>query len=334
MSPQPHLPGPNPRPSSDDEPTLPYGIPSQQPPAYYQAPADHRPPQPNPYDAPTQQGGPTGPYGSPSYPYGPPPGYGVPPGYDVPQGFLPPPPPKRTNKPWLIAGAIALVVALAGGAGVVVLSRGGGAEDKATGAPTPTGSFTDGLTSTEPSPEPSEEPSGVPSSVPVPPPTPTEKRRTLKDVDRGIAVYDDVYVSPAKGWRKIRAAKYSATLGADGRGAVVVIVTPIGYPAAAAVPGMVGIMIDADHLAGVQKGTVKTLRPANSNIGSQAQMSFSGRFRQNGATISLAGRCTTMTGVESIHNVTVTLCVEARKDDPTAAFRDAQRMLASVARSI
>jgi hypothetical protein len=328
-SPQPPLPGPHPRPSSDDEPTLPYGIPSQQPPAYYQAPADHWPPHSQPYDAPTQ-GGTGGPYGSPPHPYGPPPGHNVPPGYDAPQGFLLPPPPKRTNKLWLIAAAVALVVALVGSAGVVVLIRGGGAEDDTAASPVPTGSFTDGLTSTEPSPEPTD----VPSSAPVPSPTPTEKRRTLKDVDRGIAVYDDVYVSPAKGWRKIRAAKYSATLGADGRGGVVVIVTPIGYPAAAAVPGMVDIMIQADHLAGVQKGRVTKLRPANSNIGSQAQMSFSGRFRQNSATISLAGRCTTMTGVESIHNVTVTLCVEARKDDPTAAFRDATRMLASVARSI
>jgi hypothetical protein len=84
----------------------------------------------------------------------------------------------------------------------------------------------------------------------------------------------------------------------------------------------------------VQKGPVKTLRPANSNIASQAQMTFSGRYKQNGGTVSLTGRCTTMTGVESIHNVTVTLCVEARKDDPSATFRDATRMLASVARSI
>jgi hypothetical protein len=247
---------------------------------------------------------------------------------------LPPRPPKRTNNAWLIAGAVALAVALVGGAGVVVLSRGGSAEDDAATPAVPTGSFTDGLTSTGPSLKPSDEPTDVPRRRPVPSPTPTEKRRTLKDVDRGIAVYDDVYVSPAKGWRKIRAAKYSTTLGADGRGVAVVIVTPIGYPAAAAVPGMVDIMIEADHLAGVQKGPVKTLRRANSNISSQAQMSFAGRFRQNGATISLAGRCTTMTGVESIHNVTVTLCVEARKDDPTAAFRDATRMLASVARSI
>jgi hypothetical protein len=234
----------------------------------------------------------------------------------------------------LIAGAVALVVALAGSAGVVVLSRGGGAKDDAAASPVPTGSFTDGLTSTEPSYSPSDEPTDVPSSAPVPSPTPTEKRRTLKDVDRGIAVYDDVYVSPAKGWRKIRAAKYSTALAADGRGIVDVVVTPVGYPAAAAVPSIVNLMIEADHLAGVQKGPVKKLRPANSNIGSQAQMSFSGRFRQNGVTFSLAGRCTTMTGVESIHNVTVTLCVEARKDDPNAAFRDATRMLASVARSI
>lgn len=334
MSPQPPPPGRQPRPSGDDEPTLPYGIPNQQPPAYYQTRADHWPPQSNPYDARTQQGGPAGPYGSPPHPYGRPPGYDVPPGYEVPQGFMPPPPQKRTNKPWLIAGAIALVVALAGGAGVVVLSRGGGAEDDAATAPVPTGSFTDGLTSPEPSPKPSDEPTDVPSRAPVPSPTPTEKRRTLKDVDRGIAVYDDVYVSPAKGWRKVRAAKYSTALVANGRGVVDVIVTPIGYPAAAAVPRMVDLMIQADHLAGVQRGPVKTLRPANSNISSQAQMSFSGRFRQNGVTISLAGRCATMTGVESIHNVTVTLCVEARKDDPNAAFRDATRMLASVARSI
>jgi hypothetical protein len=41
-----------------------------------------------------------------------------------------------------------------------------------------------------------------------------------------------------------------------------------------------------------------------------------------------------MTGVESIHNVTVTLCVAARKDIRAEVFRDATRMLASVARSI
>jgi hypothetical protein len=84
----------------------------------------------------------------------------------------------------------------------------------------------------------------------------------------------------------------------------------------------------------VQKGPVKTLRPANSNIDSQAQMSFTGRLRQNGVSVSLIARCTTMTGVESIHNVTVSVCVESTKDTAETAFRDAARMLASVARSI
>jgi hypothetical protein len=41
-----------------------------------------------------------------------------------------------------------------------------------------------------------------------------------------------------------------------------------------------------------------------------------------------------MTGVESIHNVSIMVCVEGRKDDPDAAFRDMPRMLASVTRSI
>lgn len=48
----------------------------------------------------------------------------------------------------------------------------------------------------------------------------------------------------------------------------------------------------------------------------------------------IVGRCTTMTGVESIHNVTVTVCVEALKDAWDVVLRDANRMLASVARSI
>lgn len=41
-----------------------------------------------------------------------------------------------------------------------------------------------------------------------------------------------------------------------------------------------------------------------------------------------------MTGVESVHNVTVTLCVAARKDAQQPVFKDGDRMLASVARSL
>jgi hypothetical protein len=235
-----------------------------------------------------------------------------------------------------LAGAIALVVALIGGAGVLVASRGSG-DDAA--APAPTGSYTDGLSSAEPTPTPSDEPTAAteptePPSEPLPSPTPSEKRRTVKDVDKGLEVYDDVYVDPAKGWRKLHTTKYSMTLAAQGRGVAYVIVSPVGYPAAAAAPAMVGMVKTADKLIGVQSGKVKTLKPVNSNVGSQAQVSFTGRFKQSGATFSVAGRCTTMTGVESIHNVTVAVCVEARKDDTAAAYRDASRMLASVARSI
>jgi len=228
------------------------------------------------------------------------------------------------------------VVALIAGAGVFVASRGGGND---AAGPAPTGSYTDGLSSTSPTPTDPSEPTEPtqptePTSEPVPTPTVVEKRRTVKDVDRGIEVYDDVYVELAKGWRKLHTTKYSVTVGAEGRGVAYVIVSPVGYPAAAALPGVVALVKKADNLTGVRTGKVETLKPANSNIGSQARLSFTGRFKQNGATISLAGRCTTMTGVESIHNVTVAVCVEARKDNTAAAFRDATRMLASVARSI
>jgi hypothetical protein len=196
----------------------------------------------------------------------------------------------------------------------------------------PTGSYTDGLTSTEPSPAPTK----VSSTAPVPSvkPTPAEKRRTLKDVDRGLAVYDDVYVTPAKGWRKYSAAKYSVSLEARGRGGAIVAVDPFGYAAATGVPKVVDVLVRADHLVGVKKEPVRRMRPANSNISSQAQQSFSGRVREDGISVSIVGRCTTMTGVESIHNVTVTLCVEAPKADSGPAFRDATVMLASIARSI
>ena len=339
---QPPLPGRPPAWNTEDEPTLPYGVPPQQSPYYETLHPDPTESQaglnsfePSQPYGPSQHNGPTGPgpYAPPSYA----PPYGPPPGYVGGQGFPPPPPPPaKTKMPWLLAGAIAVVVALIGGAGVLVVSRTGG--DDAAEPPVPSGSYTDGLMSIEPSTEASTEPTEAPSSEPVPSPTPsptpTEKRRTLKDVDQGIKVYDDVYVHPAKGWRKFHATKFSATLVAEGRGVVYVIVSPVGYPAASAVPTMVGVVAKADNLTGVQKGSVKILRPANSNIGSQAQMAFTGRLRENGVTYSLTGRCTTMTGVESIHNVTVTLCVEARKDNPDAAFRDATRMLASVARSI
>jgi hypothetical protein len=102
----------------------------------------------------------------------------------------------------LLAGAIALVVALVGGATVFVVSRAGG--DASAGPPVPSGSYTDGLSqpSPEPSddPTPSDEPTEAPSSEPVPSPTPTEKVRTLKDIDKGLQVYDDATSSsPAAG---------------------------------------------------------------------------------------------------------------------------------------
>jgi hypothetical protein len=176
----------------------------------------------------------------------------------------------------------------------------------------------------------------MPTPTPTPTPPPAERTRTLKDVDQGIKVYDDVYVKPASGWTKGRSTQYSVTLGSRSQaGAVFVMVNPVGYPARVAVAAVAQDLIKADRLAGVRKSSVKTLRPANSNIISQAQLTYSGRYTAaNGGVLSLVAKCTTMTGVESIHNVTVTVCVAARKDAQSAVFSAATRMLASVARSI
>ncbi|TCC22407.1 hypothetical protein [Kribbella sindirgiensis] len=280
---------------------------------------------------------PTGPYGAPPppQPYGAPPQHTAPlPQYGPPQ-YGGRPPAKRPRGPWLLVGAAVVVVALLGGAVVVLTGRGNDTAD--AGAPIPTATFTDGVVTPTAGPS-TEPPSATPSTTPSTTSTaepPAERRRTLRDVDQGIAVYDDVYIKPASGWRRLYTSKYTVTLGPASKGSLLlVVVNPVGYPAAKAVPVIARDLIALDKLAAVVKGPVKSLSPANSNIQSQAQMSYTGRLRQNGASVSVTARCTTMTGVESIHNVTVSVCVQARPDVADKAFRDANRMLASVARSI
>ncbi|WP_327639573.1 hypothetical protein OHB24_14775 [Kribbella sp. NBC_00482] len=315
----------------------------QQPPAWN---PDHRPT--GPYGAPPEHTAPLPQYGQPPQYGGQPPQYGgqppqygnQPPQYGGPQGPYSgghQPPGKRSKGPWLLAGAVAVVVALIGGA-VVLLTRGG--DDTADGGvPVATATFTDEVSTPSASPS-TEPPTTAPSATPTPSytpkPTPAERRRTLKDVDKGIAVYDDVYVTPAAGWRKSRSTTYSVTLGATTKaGAAVVVVSPAGISPRTAVVATAQALIKADKLKAAKQGPVRTVSPANSNIGAQAEMTYSGRYTApNGAVFSLVSRCTTMTGVESIHNVTVTLCVAARKDAQKSVFKDGDRMLASVARSI
>lgn len=278
---------------------------------------------------------PTIPYGTP-----PPPRHAAPPPawYAAP----PPPPPPRKRNGWLVGGIAAFVVALVGAGGAVILATSGSGRDLSTPpatttpsetevpssapsssgpsstAPVPSGSFSDGLTT------------GKPTTTP----TPAEKQRTLRDVDRGAHVYDDVYVEPVKGWTRFKKSKYTMSFTAYRKGFFVVYVDPVGYSARTGVTAFVTGLAKAENMAGVRKGRVQTLPPANSNISEQATVSFSGRARSSEVTLSLVGRCTTMTGVESIHNVTVTACIMTFKDDPDAALADGRKMLASVARSI
>jgi hypothetical protein len=313
-----------------ENPQPPYGSPPPQPPQHRSPPPQYGAPIPQPQQQPQYGGPPQRQYGGPPLePY-----YGQP--HQPPQHGHHQQPAKR-KVPWLLAGGIALVLALIGGAGVLLATRGG--DEAAAGDPMPTATYSDGLTSGSPSPTQIPSPTAPPSYTPAPTPTPVpppERRRTLRDIDEGIKVYDDVYVKPATGWRKDRSTQNSVTLGSRNRpGAVLVVVSPVGLPARVAVGSVAQALITADHLKGVRKALVKTVSPANSNIGSQAQLSYSGRYTApNGAVFSLVAKCTTMTGVESIHNVTATLCVAARKDAQAAVFRDGDRMLASIARSI
>ena len=303
----------------------PYGAPPPQQPQH------GAPPQPPEYGASPQPPQ----YGAPPRP----PQYGAPPQHPYYGGPRQPPQlghyqqPVKRKLPWLLAGGIALVVALTAGAGVVLATRGG---DEATvGGPLPTATYTDGVTSTD-SLSPTQNPS--PTYTPKPTPTfapPSERRRTLKDIDQGIKVYDDVYVKPAPGWKKVHTEKYTVSLLAPGRGAAYVVVSPVAYRAEKAAPDAANLVVRIDHLVGVKKNPVEVVTAANSNIDTQAQISFSGRIHTpSGGSISMVARCTVMTGHESIHNVTVIFCVEGRQDDPNAAFRDMPRMLASIARSI
>src|SRR6266545_3487023 len=258
--------------------------------------------------------------GGPQYPGGPHPGGPLPGG--------PGPGNPSRKRAWILGGAAALVVALVAGGAVAVTNRdsevpvtdaSSQASESGPTAPIPTGSFTDGLSSTAPTPSKQ---------------APAERKRTQADVDRGLLIYDDVYIQPAKGWRKTRKTKTVIWLTARGKGIVVAEVDPFGVNASTAVQQMVASEIKGDKMVGVRKGPVRKLKPSNSNIASEAEMNFSGRVRVNGVSISLAGKCRTMTGVESIHNVTVSVCAVALKADYQPTFKDAVKMAASVARSI
>ncbi|WP_350279298.1 hypothetical protein [Kribbella sp. HUAS MG21] len=253
-------------------------------------------------------------------------------------------PPRRPSKAvWLPIGAVALVLLLLVGTVVFVTTRGG---DDTAEAELPTATYSDGLTNPSGQPSatapPTTQPTSQPSQSAQPPSQTTppgvgERRRTLKDIDTGIHVYDDIYVTPAPGWRKGKTTKYSVLLETSALpGAVLVAVAPsTGWPARLGVAAAVDQMIAADRMKGVKKGAVRTMAPANSNVGSQAEQPYSGRITtQNGIVVSLVARCTTLTGVETVHNVTVTVCAVARRESRSAVFKAADRMLASVARSI
>jgi hypothetical protein len=154
-------------------------------------------------------------------------------------------------------GAVTLVFARVAGTVVVLTTRGSG--DAAVGGPMPTATYSDGVTSSE-TPSPTAPPSYTrePALTPTPTPTP-ERRRTLRDIDQSIQVYDDVYVNPASGWRKDRRTTYSVDVASPTKpGVVIVLVNPIGYPATTAVRSVTRQLVEADRLTAVRMNPVKS----------------------------------------------------------------------------
>jgi hypothetical protein len=157
----------------------------------------------------------------------------------------------------------------------------------------------------------------------------------LADVDVGLLVYDDVYVKPADGWKRTTKGRRGVVLTAPGKGAFTVNVATVGVEAATALPIVVDQLIKDDELTAVRRSDVRTVRSGNPNLASQALIDYSGRAQlDSGVTVTISARCTTMTGVESIHEVTVTSCLTAVRADWEAALADSAGMFASVARSI
>lgn len=275
-------------------------------------------------------------YGNPPYGAQPQPPYGAQPQYGGPgpQYLGSQPPPNKPRRPWLPIAAVSVALVLVAGVVAFVTTRG---EHDTADAGIPTATYSDAVTT--PSADPTSEPPSptyTQSTTPEPTPTVTpERRRTLKDIDKGLLVYDDVYVQPVKGWTKFWGSKDGLVLRSVQTGSFVsVIVEPLGVPAATYVVNVVDGLNKGAKITAVRKAPVKTLRPANSNIGDQAELSYTGRLKSSGITVSVVGRCTTMTGVDSIHNVTVAVCVTTRPDVKDSVYRDADRMIASVARSI
>lgn len=225
--------------------------------------------------------------------------------------YGPPPPGPRIPRRWLF-GAIGTVAAvLAGTVGAVAAFGGDGAEPETRLAVTPS--------------EPAEPAVTTPSSTPSASP----------DDDPGLPVYDGIRVTPADGWKRTRKERRVLVLTAPGKGAFTVNVATVGVEARTALPLVVDQLIRDDGLTAVRKGEVLTVKPTFSTIASQALMDYSGRIQlDSGVSVTINARCTTMTGVESDHEVTVTSCLTAVRSDWEAALEDSSGMFASVARSI
>lgn len=233
-----------------------------------------------------------------------------------PTGYDPygPPPPRSIPKTWLIGAGATLAAALLGTVGAVAAFGGDGSEPESRLAVTPSESA---------------------SPVPSDPTSPSPSASQNDPVDSGLLVFDDVYVKPADGWKRTKKERRVLALSAPDKGAFTVNVATVGVEATTALPLVVDQLIRDDGLTAVRKGEVLSVRPAFSNIASQALMDYSGRVQlDSGVSVTISARCTTMTGVESIHEVTVTSCLTAVRADWQEALEDSAGMFASVARSI
>ncbi|WP_427886262.1 hypothetical protein ACQHIV_26905 [Kribbella sp. GL6] len=165
--------------------------------------------------------------------------------------------------------------------------------------------------------------------------TPSRNPRREPDVDRGRPISDGVFIEVADGWKRVSSGPFTLALVSWERGAAFVLTgstrpvtsVPLLRPDA---EGFAQTM----ELYGVRIGRVHPLPAPNRNIVEAAAISFTGLRKLDDVTYSLSGECVRLRGAADTNDVSVSICWSAYVQDLGTVRPEAQRMIASVARSI
>jgi hypothetical protein len=165
--------------------------------------------------------------------------------------------------------------------------------------------------------------------------TPYRDPRRQSDIDRGRPIDSGVYVEIAHGWKIAFEFTYELDLVSWDRGAAMTY-----YVQTHPLPSMPLLLPDAAAFAqsqllhGYRAGRPRVLPNPNPNVVEAASVSFTGRRRMDDVTYSLYGECVRLRGAPDTNDVSLSVCWSAYVQDLGTVRPEAQRMIASAARSI